>query len=84
MILDTGAQITTLTTQAAERLWLHLEALHTDAEGIGGSRSAYAFVAPPCNSAACRAATSVASARIEWLNFEAERPGALPLDPAKD
>ncbi len=44
MIFDTGAQETTLTSQAAARLHLVLEP-HGTAEGIGGSQSGYQFVA---------------------------------------
>ena len=45
MILDTGAQGTTLTKEAAERLGLPLLALNGYAEGIGGLAGLYGFVA---------------------------------------
>ncbi len=45
MWLDTGAQITTLTTDAARRLSLSLTMLNGSVEGIGGRSTAYGFVA---------------------------------------
>ncbi len=45
MWLDTGAQITTLTTAAADRLSLSLKPLRGTLEGVGGSNAAYGFVA---------------------------------------
>ncbi len=45
MMVDTGAQLTTLTTLAARRLSLRLEPLPGHIEGIGGTSQAYGFVA---------------------------------------
>ena len=45
MILDTGAQSTTLTRDAADRLSLPLLPLRDYAEGVGGSTSIYGFIA---------------------------------------
>ena len=45
MWFDTGAQITTLTTAAADRLSLTLMPLRGTLQGVGGSAAAYGFVA---------------------------------------
>ena len=43
MVVDTGANITTLSRSSADRLRLSLELLHGWSEGIGGSQTAYGF-----------------------------------------